>query len=374
MARRPEIPGQPRDKRPPFILVISIIIVCLMIGVGAWAWSSLNLRISIAPATKPTATAAAISVPQQQITPTPIATPNPVSPLIFGANVSLFDQKDQVLTSAETRTMLQQIHPAIIRMPTRQSTLTLNVEIQMAQIIKDMGAAPLIILQGPSTVDPLDYNIHLVQAMNTIFGTGTVYYEYSNEENYFHHLSAQDYVTDWNAMIPALKPLDPNAQFIGPVTSVYEQDYLTTFLQQANPKPDEVSWHEYTCDKGADQNTCLGNIDKWTQHIQSARAAMQALGKVYPIMITEWNYAGNAQSGDGKKDDPQFMTNWTTKALQTLAANRIFASMEYAVSNDSTSLIDNNNAYTPQGMAFRDQYQSIIVNNQQPSPIAPDGA
>jgi hypothetical protein len=359
----------------PLLLLISLILICLIIGVGSWAFYNthfLSITLTPTPTPRPTATPAptAITVPSQQMTPSALA--GPVSPLIFGTNVSFFDNKDQILNSSTTRSLLQQIHPTIIRMPTRQNTLTLDLEIQMAQIIKNLGASPLIILQGPNTSNPLDYNTHLIQAMNTIFGTSLVYYEFSNEEDYFHHTSAQDYVSAWNSMIPTLKPLATNAQFIGPVTSHYSHDYLMTFLQQANPQPDAISWHEYTCDKNDDPNTCLSNIDLWTQHIADARASMQnALGKVYPIMITEWNYAGNAESGDGKNGDPQFMSNWTTKALQTLAANRIYASMQYSVTDTSMSLISPDNTYTPQGSAFRQQYQNMIVNNQQPPPVSP---
>ncbi len=101
---------------------------------------------------------------------------------------------------------------------------------------------------------------------------------------------------------------------------------------------------------------------------------MQAnVGKVYPIMITEWNYAGNADPGDAKHGDGQFMSNWTAKALQTLAANRIFASMQYSLTNTPMALINDANTITPQGNVFRDQYQTMIVNHQQPAQLSPTG-
>ena len=48
--------------------------------------------------------------------------------------------------------------------------------------------------------------------------------------------------------VPQLKRLALNGRFIGPVNYHYDGNYLTTFLQRASPPPDEVSWHEYSCD------------------------------------------------------------------------------------------------------------------------------
>ncbi len=231
MARRPDFTDNSRRTKRLLFFTFCIIIVCLVVGIGTWTIYNAGIqagKAALTPTPQAVATAA-LTVPAQQTTPT--VSTSDVSPLIFGTNVSLFDQQDQLLNSTATRAVVQQLHPTIIRMPTRQSTLTLNAEIQMATIIKDLGAVPLIILQGQNTNNPIDYNTHLVQAMNTVFGSSTVYYEFSNEQDLSHHTSAQDYTTAWNTMISTLKPLAPNAQFIGPVTSAYKQDYLLTFLQ-----------------------------------------------------------------------------------------------------------------------------------------------
>jgi hypothetical protein len=74
----------------------------------------------------------------------------------------------------------------------------------------------------------------------------------------------------------------------------YDQAYLTAFLQHARPLPDEVSWHEYTCDNSWSNDLCLARIAHWTSHITAARKVMENIvGKSLPIMITEWNYAPN---------------------------------------------------------------------------------
>src|SRR5207244_5900099 len=88
------------------------------------------------------------TTPTQNGTVDVTAIPNVVaSPLLFGTNLGLFTNNDQVVTSASTRALMQQMHIRIVRVPMR-SHLTNDVEIQAVQAVKIMGAIPLIILTG----------------------------------------------------------------------------------------------------------------------------------------------------------------------------------------------------------------------------------
>jgi hypothetical protein len=198
--------------------------------------------------------------------------------------------------------------------------------------------------------------------MNSIFGNTLVYYEYGNEEDLL-GVDVSRYTASWNAIVPRLKHLALNGQFIGPVNFQYDRTYLTAFLQQARPRPDEVSWHEYTCDDSWPNELCIARIDHWTKHINDARQIMaHILGQTLPIMITEWNYAPNARENDGKIDNAVFMTNWTTKALETLAANHIFASMQFACTDSVYAFIRNDGTLTAQGIAMKTLYKQMILN------------
>jgi hypothetical protein len=290
----------------------------------------------------------------------------PVSPLLFGTNLGLFNSNDQVLTSSTARSLLQQMHMRIIRMPLR-SSLSEATEIAAATTIKNLGAIPLVVLNGPGDVNALNIDTRMVRDMNRIFGKNTVYYEFGNEDDW-HGVDAIGYTNSWNAIIPQLKRIALQGQFVGPVNYQYDRAYLITFLQNANPRPDEISWHEYTCDDSWAKSVCISHINNWATHIADARAAMVAtIGTALPIMITEWNYAPNAVPNDGKINDPGFMTTWTTRALQTLAANRIFASMQYSCTNTVIALIGDNNALTTQGQIFQSEYQQIIIAGKQPA-------
>jgi hypothetical protein len=292
----------------------------------------------------------------------------PVSPLLFGTNMGLFDNNDQVLTSATTRSQLQQMHVRIIRMPIR-SSLTEATEIQAAQMIKSLGAVPLIVLRGAVDSTVLADDSRVINDMNTIFGNSVVYYEYGNEEDLL-GVDVNGYTASWNAVVPQLKHLALQGQFVGPVNFQYDRNYLTTFLQNANPRPDEVSWHEYTCDDSWASSICISHIANWSNHFADARSAMQSvIGTALPIMITEWNYAPNAVPNDGKNNDNAFMTTWTATALQTLAANGIFASMQYSCTNTAIPMVSSGNGATAQGTTFSSQYQSMVVGKQQPPPV-----
>lgn len=350
------------------IIVISVVLVVALVGTSLWLvlGHSAENKASVVPGgtTKTTVKTASPQATQAVV---------PVSPLLFGTNLGLFDNKDQVINSTATQALLQQLHTQIIRMPVRKS-LSNATEIQAAQDIKNMGAIPLVVLHGASTPTALADDSIIVQDMNAIFGKSIVYYEYGNEEDYFDGIDATSYTNGWNNTIPQLKKLALNGNFIGPVNYQYTRSYLTTFLQNAKPRPDEISWHEYTCSKKDPSDMCLTSIDHWTTHIADARDAMHTtIGTVLPIMITEWNYAPDLQVentgqvfADGKHENAAFMTTWTTKALQTLAANRVFASMQYSCTNTPIPLVDSNNAITPQGTTFKSIYQQMIIQRQQP--------
>lgn len=349
-----------------FVLASIIGLVGLLIGSGllslAFAITSQHKTALLAHTTSLSALSLAQISINSNIQGTATQQPK-ASPLLWGTNLSLQDDHDQVLTSDKTRKLLQQMHMSIVRIPTRNKMDDKLIQ-QAAQIVKNINAAPLIILQGDqSSSSALENDLRIIKMMNSIFGKNVVYYEYGNEEDFFLKLSADKYTASWNRLIPQLKKTASNGHFIGPVNYQYNPAYLQYFLQHAQPLPDEVSWHEYTCGSNWANDICISHIDNWTTHITKSRDAMRAaIGKTLPIMISEWNYTANPTPNDGKSNDAAFMTTWTTKALQTLAANNIFAAMQYSCTNYSIPLVDSHNTMTTQGTVFQNQYQNIVGN------------
>ena|SRR5579884_1658563 len=333
--------------------------------------AALTATAKAVPSVEPTKVRMAAATPNAASTANPAATSTaasttqpPVtggSPLLFGTNLTLQDSSDQVLTSAGTRSLMQQMHIKLIRIPTR-SNLSDSTVLQAAQVAQSLGAVPMIILQGDQADNTaLQDDTSIIQGMNKIFGNSTVYYEYGNEEDLTLKLTAQEYTASWNKVIPQLKKVALNGHFVGPVTYQYDSGYLQYFLQNAKPLPTEVSWHEYACASNWTNDICMSHIDNWTNHFASARGIMNAtIGTTLPIMITEWNYTANPTSGDGKSDNDAFMTAWTTKALQNLSANGIFAAAQFSCTDYTIPLVDSNGNLTAQGQTFQKEYAAMV--------------
>ncbi len=318
---------------------------------------------------KPTVVATPTAVPKPTQAATPTAATSAVSPLIFGTNIGLFDQHDQVVTSQNVQDMMKQLHVQIVRMPTR-SNLTDALNMQAAQAIKNVGAVPLVALRGaqnPNVPQVIADDTRMINVINQVFPDSTVYYEFGNEDD-LNGVKIVDYIARWNQLVPQLKKLTPHGKWIGPVSYQYSHKNLTAFLQQANPRPDAISWHEYTCSYKSNQDKCLANLEKWPDHIKDAHQVMQdTIHSDLPVMITEWNYASDQsiQSNgkpfdDGMWNNEAFMKQWTTRAIQILVENKVFASMQYSVTNTAIPMIDNSGAMTTQGTTFQSLYEQDI--------------
>src|SRR5579885_517489 len=347
------------------VLCISSVVLLILVGLLVVNYVNPGQQTAGHPNKQGKGSPTAQNSPAAQISPT--LQPNaPPSPLLFGTNLGLFNDHDQFINSSQTRNLMQQIHVRIVRMPTRPN-LPLAVEQQAAQAIKSIGAIPLLALVGGQRPDALAIDTQMIQMMNNVFGNSLVYYEFGNEDD-LNGVLITDYTAKWSSLVPQLKRLARNGQFIGPVSYQYSHDNLTAFLQGAHPAPDLISWHEYTRSYKDPAQDCLNSIDHWTNHITDARSVMQStLGKMLPIMITEWNYASDqsTQSNgqpipDGKYDNSQFMTQWTTRAIETLAQNQVFASMQYSATDTSLPLITYHVTLTVQGTTFGALYQKLI--------------
>lgn len=336
---------------------VAIIGALVLVLASCGIFALVNMR-SGGASSKKTQTVASTSGPSRG------GTDQPVSRFIFGTNLSPYDKNYLIVTSPSTRNLLQQMHIQMVRIPMKDQASEADIT-QAAQGIKKLNAVPLVSLYDPFSPGSEEENSQIITIMNNVFGQADVYYEYGSEDDAI-GISAQDYAAAWNKNIPALKQLAPAAHFVGPATYHYTTQYLETFLKQANPLPDEISWHEYACDAAESQAICMQRLNNWSNDIINARAtATQIVGKPLPIIISEWNYAANAKTNDGKSNDPAFLATWTAQALQVLSDNQIFASMQYFCTG-VTPLISNNEI-TPEGEVLMGQYEHFVTNRIRPT-------
>jgi hypothetical protein len=337
---------------------IAIIGAFVLVLASCGLFSLVNMRSGEASLRK-TQTASSTASPSRG------ATDLPVSRFIFGTNLSPYDKHYQIVTSPSTRNLLQQMHIQMVRIPLKNQSSEADIT-QAAQGIKKLNAVPLVSLYDPFYPGSEEENSKIITIMNKVFGQANVYYEYGSEDDAI-GITAEEYTAAWNKNIPALKQLAPAAHFVGPATYHYTTQYLQTFLKQANPLPDEISWHEYACDAAESQAICMQRLNNWSNDIIDARATTtQIVGKPLPIIISEWNYAANAKANDGKSNDPTFLAAWTAQALQVLSDNQIFASMQYFCTG-VTPLISNNEI-TPEGEVLMGQYERFVTSRMQATP------
>src|SRR6266536_1313784 len=71
----------------------------------------------------------------------------PISPLLLGTNLNLKSANDQVLTSSATQDLLKQMKVGMIRIPT-PSGISDDTLKKAAQVVKNLGASPVVILHG----------------------------------------------------------------------------------------------------------------------------------------------------------------------------------------------------------------------------------
>ncbi|QBD77535.1 hypothetical protein EPA93_16670 [Ktedonosporobacter rubrisoli] len=301
--------------------------------------------------------------------PPPLSMPSQISPLIFGTDLELTSATDPFLKDPNISYLINQMHMRLVRMPTRIGTNTepqipIETEMEAARQIRSMSAIPLVNLRGPADPDVLKDDLLMIKGLNQIFGESPVYYELGNESD----LGGFDkiaYTNKWNEVIVQLRAQALNGKFIGPVNFQYNDDYLRYFLQHANPLPDAVSWHEYTCDTSGiytkppdPPSTCLEKLDRWNIHFNDARIAMHDIlgeGEEVPIIISEYNYDPHIPAFN---EDAQFIIDWTSKAIETLAKNNIFAAVQHSVMS-LTPLI-NNGQLTIQATVLKSKYEELL--------------
>ncbi len=331
-----------------------------------------------------------LAVAAALVVPPTVGAAEPVSPLLWGENLALDSNSgtgDWFLGSPALRQALKTAHTQIIRMPVRgphpdQAGFANRPEFTAAaQHVRQLGMAPLVILRNPEAPQALETDLEVVRFMRDLFAGQPVYYEFGNETDMHfdpddpNYVPPESYVAKWNQFIPVLKAAaGPGARFIGPVSFEYDDPYLRTFLRGANPRPDAVSWHMYTCKTTEPKDNCLGpgGLDDWPGELAAARTLMsEILGTRLDIWITEWNFNPHSDiREDLKLNDQDFLRQWTRKALRTLAEGGVVASMHYNVER-AVPLATADGALTTQGQAFKDTYEELATSPSSPSPPSP---
>ncbi len=116
-------------------------------------------------------------------------------------------------------------------------------------------------------------------------------------------LTADQYTTMYNAVVPAMQAVDPSIKFVGLEMCCGSEDWATTFAQGVTAQVDAVASHYYSSCNQADPDTIvMGTIPGFVSSVQTIHTNLSsnlALANV-PVWVTENNvnadYSNNGMS------------------------------------------------------------------------------
>jgi hypothetical protein len=289
-----------------------------------------------------------------------------VSSFLFGTN----DTEEWTPQNIETRPAIQKaLHDAgftLIRSFFLDNANDAAVE-ERIRTIEKAGAACLGVI---TNIFHVAYDLHLVKYL----GKRCLLYEFGNEPDYT-GISWEQYVTQWNRLVPQLRQANPQAKFIGPVLALTTPDYLINFLESVKSSqvlPDAISIHWYPCWQ-ISQDKCMDLADSIATRVKNVRAIVQQiLGKNLPIGVTEWNFdPGNPPAVYG--DNADFITQFSEAALLSMMRAGVTIACQFdAASYSGYGHLDLFNVENSQP---KPQYYAIehVIEQYRPAPLKRNG-
>jgi hypothetical protein len=265
---------------------------------------------------------------------------NGVSSYLFGTNNTNNWSSNNIETNTIAQQYLRDAHIPLIRTWFFSpygvySTLATDAETdKRLQVDEAIGAQCLGVLQD---TDPqsAQYYRHLVQYV----GNRCLIYEFGNEPGSNGAPGIEHYIQYWNALIPQLRKINPNAKFGGPVSDISDIQTFLSATKQSGVLPDFLSFHNYNHDP-----TAYGQ-----KVTQAKRLAKSILGYELPVGITEFNVDC---CNSFNADDAAFETRYFTAAYNGLiAAHADFATVFDSLNHGGNSELDMFDASTqPRGV------------------------
>jgi Glycosyl hydrolase catalytic core len=384
------------------VCAVLVVLIILGLGVSAVIGSQSNIsshdRARVVPtstvttkSTKPAVGATPTLTPTPTIMPTPqpTATPyvpetgllpgqqiwkNGVSSYIFGTGDTQEFSDNNLQTNTTTQQMLRSAGFTLVRSDFEDNATDAVIE-QRMKTIENIGAHGICAIHN---IFNLTYDQHLVSYL----GPRCLMYEIGNEldigddvysrQGDFRQLTAQEYINQWNTLVPMLRKINPNARFIGPATyndqgnsCFYEGDNTHCFMQDfltgvkaSGILPDAVSFHWYPCFEDT-KDACLAKASTYGDVIREVKGWVRTiLERDLPVGLTEWNFDPGSNLTLG--NDSAFMRQFTTDALNSMIqAKADFATQFEAQSYGGYGALDmfdseNNGEPKAQFYAMRD--------------------
>ena len=262
---------------------------------------------------------------------------NGVSSYLFGTNDTQEWVANNVETNPNVQHALNNAHFTLMRTFFFDKSLldrhpTTDAEIgQRLKTVENSGMNCLGVLE--SVYDPA-----FVKHVVAYAGNRCNLYEFGNEPDNSSQLNMQEYIQDWNNLVPQLRKINPHAKFIGPAVADYTQ--VRVFLDNVKASgvlPDAISFHWYPCVGSDAASSCLAKTSTFEQVTNQVRRWVQnILGQNLPVGITEWNYnADNPPASYGQ--EPMFITQFSISALDSMIRSGLDFANQFDAASDAGS-------------------------------------
>lgn len=125
-----------------------------------------------------------------------------------------------------------------------------------------------------------------------------------NEPSINNNLSATDYVTMYNAVVPAMRSADPNIKFVALEMCCSSENWAQTFAQNVTSglPVDAVATHYYsTCNQKDNDDQLFSTVPGFASSVQTIHANLSTNATLasVPIWITENNVNADFDKGGG---------------------------------------------------------------------------
>jgi len=270
------------------------------------------------------------------------------SSFLFGTNDTQEWASDNVETNPSIQQALKAANMTLMRtfffdksLANGHATTDAEIE-QRIRTVENSGMTCLGVLFD---IMNAAFDTHVV----SLLGTRCDLYEFGNEPdvgdgNGHFRYTVQQYLQQWNTLIPQLRRINPVAKFIGPVTyndtgndchygidgtHCFMQDFLAG-VKASGVIPDAISFHWYPCYHDS-KDSCLGKAASYGEVTKEVKGWVNSiLGKNLPVGITEWNYDPSVPPpsyGD------TFIHQFTVQALTAM----VLAQLDFANQFDAQS-------------------------------------
>lgn len=130
-------------------------------------------------------------------------------------------------------------------------------------------------------------------------GLPITYWGIYNEPSINNALTADQYVTLYNTLVPAMQAVDPTIKFVGLEMCCSSEDWASTFAQNVTAQVDAVASHYYSsCNQKDTDTMVMGTVPGFVTSVQTIHSNLSPQLANVPVWVTENNVNADYDAGN----------------------------------------------------------------------------